>query len=471
MSTEKLYAIKIKVEENGIAIIWGGDSPDLKPGHLKKDQMKLELSVTRIFHKVLNRGKKELLEIFEKNDFEVLGDMLFKILWSEEAVKSFLYGRLVMITRDRQARCRILIEFDRNAYDLAALPWEYLLIQKDDQQNISQFFWGADRSGQFDLIRYVAPDFPAVEQPIILPKQSLNVILVINNPSDRPVDKLKMINCLEKIRNKNELFSLYTNAALINPPFHKLRERLAEFLKYINGPYVLHILGHAHMNKDQSGIFFINDEDLAEEVKSDDFADVFERNVPGFRLPDLVVLQACESGQVGEKGNGIGFLLAKKGIPAVVAMQNEITEDASENFVREFYHSLLKGDDVARAVTKGRTYMATKYNKDDEKTDQHYSDNTFGSPIVFISSESPFNLVAPVPKETARKKVMKCNKCGYRYEDTTLETCIQDRGRCGGSLEPIAEIEQAMSSGPNKMDIRSTKVVIDDNLSRSPSAN
>ncbi len=471
MTSEKLYAIKIKVAENGIAIIWGGDSPDLKPGKLEKDHMKLELSVTRIFHKVLNRGKKELLEIFEKNDFEVLGDMLFKILWSEEAVKSFLYGRLVMITRDRQARCRILIEFDRNAYDLAALPWEYLSIQEDKQQSISKFFWCADATGQFDLIRYVAPDFPAVEQPVILPRQSLNVILVINNPSDRPVDKLKMITCLEKIRNKNELFSLYTNAALINPPFHKLRERLTEFLKYIDGPYVLHILGHAHMNKEQSGIFFINDDDLAEEVKSDDFADLFDKNVPGFRQPDLVVLQACESGQVGEKGNGIGFLLAKKGIPAVVAMQNEITEDAAENFVREFYYSLLKGDDVARAVTKGRTYMATKYNKDDKKTDQHYSDNTFGSPIVFISSESPFYLVAPAPKETAKKKAMKCNKCGYRYEDTTLETCIQNGGRCGGTLQQITEVGQAVSSGQSNIEGRPTKVTIDDTIPRSSSAN
>jgi len=471
MSTEKLYAIKIKVAENGISIIWGGDSPDLKPGELKKDQMKLELSVTRIFHKVLNKGKKELLEIFEKNDFEVLGGMLFKILWSEPSVRSFLYGRLALITRDRQARCRILIEFDRNAYDLAALPWEYLLIQPDFEKNISPFFWGADRSGQFDLIRYVATEYLAVEQPTIQPTQSLNVILVINNPSDRPVDKLKMITCLEKIRDQSSSFNLYSSANLVNPPFFQLKERLVEYLKHIEGPYVLHVLGHAHMDKEQSGIFFNSDKDTAEEVKSDDFADLFDRNIPGFRQPDLIVLQACESGQVGEKGNGIGFLLAKKGIPGVVAMQNEITEDASENFIREFYLSLLKGDDIARAVTKGRNYMATKYNKDDEKPDQHYSDNTFGAPIVFISSESPFYLVLPVVKEAAAKNIKKCNKCGFRYEDSSLETCIQNGGRCGGQLEPLSEVGQAVSSGQSNVDIRSTKVIIDDNVPRSHSAN
>lgn len=472
MSTEKLYAIKIKVAENSMAIIWGGEDPESRSDKLKKDQMKLELSVTRIFHKVLNRGKKELLEIFEKNDFEVLGDMLFKILWSEPSVKSFLYGRLVMIMRDHQAHCRIRIEFDQNAYDLAALPWEYLLIQQDLQQNIHPFFWGADRNGQFDLIRHVAPDGDRAEQPVIQLHQPLNVILVINNPSDRPIDKLRMITCLEKIRNTNKLFNLYTNTILINPPFHKLKQLLNEFIKHIQGPYVLHFLGHAHMSKEQSGIFFINDQSLAEEIKSDEFADLFDRNdhkFPEFRLPDLVVLQACESGQVGEKGNGIGFLLARKGIPAVVAMQNEVTEDASENFVREFYHSLLKGDDIARAVTKGRTYMATKYNKDEKETDQHYSDNTFGSPIVFISSETPFYLVAPAPKEKEEKNAKKCKKCGYRYEDTTLKTCIQNGGRCGGDLEAI--IEQPVLTGQGNIESRSTKVLIDDTVPRSPSAN
>src|SRR5215216_3571940 len=115
MSNEKIYAIKIKVTANSIAIIWGGESPDLRPGGIDKNGMKLELSVTRIFHKVLNRGKKELLEIFEKKDFEVLGDMLFNILWKETAVKEFLYERLAFVSRDSNARCRILLEFDQNA--------------------------------------------------------------------------------------------------------------------------------------------------------------------------------------------------------------------------------------------------------------------------------------------------------------------------------------------------------------------
>ncbi|HEX5169060.1 MAG TPA: CHAT domain-containing protein [Cyclobacteriaceae bacterium] len=472
MSAEKIYAIKIKVAENGISIIWGGDAPDLKPGLLNKNSMKLELSVTRIFHKVLNRGKRELLEIFEKNDFEVLGNMLFKILLSEEAVRSFLYGRLALITRDQQARCRMLIEFDPNAYDLAALPWEYLLIQQDAEKNISPFFWAADRNRQFDLIRYVAPDFPPAVQPLITESQSLNVILVINNPSDKPIDKTRMISCLKKLRTDHKSFNLYTDENLINPPFTKLKERLTEYLKFIDGPYVLHFYGHAQMHKEQAGIFFNSASDTAEEVKGDDFADLFDRGGrDNFRQPDLVVLQACESGQVGEKGNGIGFLLAKKGIPAVVAMQNEVTEDASENFVREFYLSLLKGDNVAHAVTNGRTFMAINYNKDAENPEEHYCDNTFGAPIVFISSESPFYLLPPQQRSVMKKNSKKCRKCGFYYDDISLDTCIQNGGRCGGELILVSEAEQGASVGIDKLESRPTKVLIADNVPRSSSAN
>lgn len=283
---------------------------------------------------------------------------------------------------------------------------------------------------------------------------------------------MRMISCLKKIRVEKKSFNLYTDDNLINVPFPKLKERLKEFLKYIEGPYVLHLLGHAHMNKEQSGIFFNGDHDTAEEVKSEDFADLFERNGrDDFRQPDLIVLQACESGQVGEKGNGIGFLLAKKGIPAVVAMQNEITEDAAENFIREFYLSLLKGDDIAHAVTKGRTFMGINYNKDIEKPEQHYSDNTFGAPIVFISSETPFYFVPPEQRDVAKKNSKKCRKCGFYYEDINLDTCIQDGGRCGGELIPVSEVKQVASMDVNKPENRTTKALIDDSIPRSSSAN
>lgn len=447
MENELLYGIRIKISGNSISIIWGGDTPDLNSGMLRKQTM--ELSVTRIFHKVLNKGKKELREIFEKNDFEILGNMLFNILLTEQPVRNFLYDRLVLTTRNGRARCRILLEFDANALDLASLPWEYLMIQRNSDQDIAPFYWGADRNLQFDLVRYVAPQAPPKQQPSLHELTAINVILVVNSPLNNPVEDMAlMVNCLEKLREKYSSFNLYSGPDLVNPSFYDLKERLTEYLKYIQGPYVLHILGHAHLDKEQSGIFFSDENGHAEEIGGAEFATLFEyQNYAGdFRLPILVVLQACESGQVGEKGNGIGFLLARNGVPAVVAMQNEISEDASLHFVKQFYLSLLKGDDVARAVTKGRAYMAIEYNKKEKRPEQHYSDNTFGSPVVFISTDAPFRLLPSDEKSKVRGIAKECKRCGYRYENTSLEFCLQQNGRCKGTLEPILETSHAISA-------------------------
>src|SRR5690606_25404182 len=123
MENESLYNILIKISGSSISIVWGtSEGTDENRGPLQKQKM--ELSVTRIFHKVLNKGKKELREIFEKNDFEVLGNVLFKILMAEEQqpVRNFFFDRLVVTTRDKRARCRIVLEFEDDALDFAALP-------------------------------------------------------------------------------------------------------------------------------------------------------------------------------------------------------------------------------------------------------------------------------------------------------------------------------------------------------------
>ena len=478
-SNEKMYGIKIEVTANSIAIIWGGELPkSTPPGSLNKDTMKLELSVTRIFHKVLNKGKKELLEIFEKNDFEVLGNMLFKILCNEEAVRTFLYERLALISRDTTARCRIFLEFDQNAYDLASLPWEYLRIQGNPEKNITPFFWGAGMDimtgifSQYDLIRYVKPDCPPLEQPVITESQHLSVLLVINNPVDKPVDKTRLVSCFENIRDKNETFDLYYDEKnLLNPPVDNLKEKLKAYFKTFDGPYVLHFLGHAEMKKEQQSVIYFTDKNgNAEEIKSEDFAELFDGTDPEFRLPVLIVLQACESGQVGDKGSGIAFSVAKKGIPAIVAMQNEITEDASENFIKQFYKYLLKGDDVARAVTKARTYMAINYNKDQKKSEEHYSDNTFGAPVVYMSAESPFNLLPPEQKPQIKKNKKRCKNCGFIYEDTTLELCQANGGRCHGQLEPV-ENEQVSVKITALSQSKTAKIDIGKDVLRNPSAN
>ncbi len=70
--------------------------------------------------------------------------------------------------------------------------------------------------------------------------------------------------------------------------------------------------------------------------------------------PRLVVLASCRSGGAGTLA-GIGPRLAAAGVPAVLAMQGDVTVETAENFVRVFFEELRRNSpvDQAAAVARG----------------------------------------------------------------------------------------------------------------------
>jgi acylphosphatase len=82
---------------------------------------------------------------------------------------------------------------------------------------------------------------------------------------------------------------------------------------------------------------------------------------PGAILHDqrslrLVVLNACEGARsdVHDPFSGTAQTLVRHGIPAVLAMQFEITDDAAINFTSGFYSSVAVGDPIDAALTYTR---------------------------------------------------------------------------------------------------------------------
>jgi hypothetical protein len=113
--------------------------------------------------------------------------------------------------------------------------------------------------------------------------------------------------------------------------------------------------------------------------------------------------------------------------------------------------------------------MAINHNRNNKSTDrdQRYSDNTFGSPVVFISTESPFNLLPAKEKAPVAKNSKVCRKCGTTYNDTLLKICIHNGGRCGGKLEPLTETEHSKSTSARP----APKLLIEEGLATPSSDN
>ena len=99
------------------------------------------------------------------------------------------------------------------------------------------------------------------------------------------------------------------------------------------------------------------------------------------RRPDrdlrLVVLNACESATSGAGAfSSTAAKLMREGIPAVVAMQYEITDPAALAFAAGFYETLARGRPVDQAVTKGREIVRITQNSLE-----------WATPVLFLASD------------------------------------------------------------------------------------
>ena len=451
MNDGKVLLIMITFESNKILIQRSVTSK--KDDVLEKNTIKLELSVARIFHKVLNKGR--LVEIFEKTDYELLGSMLYKILVRHEEVKTFFLNILAEVIRDKESRCRVLLEFKENIYELAALPWEYLLVPRDEDKQIPSFFLAADHNKQFDLIRYINIENKPFKPFDPSERNEVNVVLVVVNALNKPVEKLKLTDVFKRLTAKFKketgadglVYSKFNSYVLENPGKDNLYEQLAEITQNIQGPYVLHFYGHAEMQEDGPNIGLIGADENIDWVKGKYFIDLFDQQVNALPLPVLTILQACESGQVDENGQGLGIGLVKKGVPVVVAMQNEVTQEVSLAFIERLYNLIMEGEDIGHAVTQGRHFLGCEYGKDQNFIEEHYNTNTFGTPVIYTSVEEVIRLMPKVEKEkvSSVKKNKRCQKCGWRYANTQLEQC--NRNFCGGKLIEEEKFATAPSAG------------------------
>ncbi len=95
------------------------------------------------------------------------------------------------------------------------------------------------------------------------------------------------------------------------------------------------------------------------------------------RTLQLAVFNSCEGARQSATDHfaGIAPSLIKKGIPAVVAMQFEITDAAAILFARSFYEVLADGEPVDRAVWVARNAIFGSNN-----------DVEWGTPVLFLRS-------------------------------------------------------------------------------------
>lgn len=220
--------------------------------------------------------------------------------------------------------------------ELNSRPWEFLF---DTESR--EFLAVREHT---PLVRYLP-----VAQPIppITVEGPLRVLVALSSPSDHP--RLDTTREWEILRDALDAPIAAGQLELRRVSGRCTFDNLRDSLRHFNA-HIFHFVGHgipgALVLEQESG--------KGLEMEATHLRAAFRMGA----LPRLIVLNAC-SGAITEdvpfSGLAQGFL--RQGVPAVVAMQASITDDAALIFTRYFYRDLVEIGAVDTSLTEARLRM------------------------------------------------------------------------------------------------------------------
>jgi hypothetical protein len=232
-------------------------------------------------------------------------------------------------------RIRLRLTLDQSVDDL---PWEFLYANDDF----------VALSPDTPVVRYIEGTEPC---SLVKVEYPLRVLVVIAKPTD--------LVPLESDDEKNSILAALKpviDQGLVkvdvidgNDTWEKLIETLRP-----NRTHILHFIGHGDFDdKNGEGVLVMADsEGKAMPVDSERFRYLMKSRS---RLA-LVVLNSClgtRSGD-GEKFSSVAAGLVKSGVPSVIAMQFEISDESARVIAKTFYTSLALNMPVDAALTEAR---------------------------------------------------------------------------------------------------------------------
>jgi hypothetical protein len=266
------------------------------------------------------------------------GSALFEALFHGEVRNRLDVSKQLAATQSAGVRVRLRIEDAA----LAALPWELLFDARSDT------FLALSRTTP--LVRYLPLGAPA--EPLTV-EPPLRILAVVAAPADLPPvdvagERARLEVAVAALQKRRHVELVW----LEGQTWDALQTALQD------GPWhILHYVGHAHFDEaTQNGALLLADEaGHSAPVSAVELGALLKDHSP----LRLAVLNACEGARSGEASlfAGLGASLVQSGLPAVVAMQYEISVAAAGEFSSAFYGAIAHDLPVDAAVAEARKAM------------------------------------------------------------------------------------------------------------------
>ena len=293
-----------------------------------------------------NRSNTRSLDL-EPSDIqtvETLGNKLFSCLITGEIAERFRTSLAIADTQDKGLRIRFGFS---DAPTLIDIPWE-LLFDSANKKYIGL-------SNKTPIIRKLdLATLPRLRQI----HGCLQVLVMISSPKDH--SPLNVEQEWQQINEATAELQKTNRIALtkIEPSLTSLQSELRN-----DDYHVFHYIGHGGFDKaTNDGVLVLEDSERNGHIVTAQDLGTMLHDESSLQL---AFLNSCHGARtsIADPFAGVGQTLLQNGMPAVIAMQFEITDDAAITFSSELYSALTVGYSIERAVAEGRKAISISVNK------------------------------------------------------------------------------------------------------------
>ncbi len=306
-----------------------------------------------------------------------LGGALFQAVYTGDVARC--WDGSLTAAHYQNANLRVRLRLD-SVPELAELPWEYLYAPAPQ----NRFF---HLSPDTPLVHFLESNLPLPTLEVTPPLNILLMAFVSRDqmPLDIDAEESKLNTALAQAR----AHGVVTLTRLPRADLDTLQDALLE-KEY----HILHFIGHGEfdVHRERGYLILEGDNGYGERIEDERFA----RMIGDHDSLRLVMLNSCEGARPTRTDafGGVAQRLIQQGVPAVIAMQFEITDDAALAFSRKFYTALGLNRPLEAALAEGRKGIYAK------------SDTEWGTPVLY--SRAPDGILfdirgaptAPPPTKT-----------------------------------------------------------------------
>jgi hypothetical protein len=275
---------------------------------------------------------------------ETFGEALFSSVFSGDLKVTLATSLAQADSEDVGLRLRLRLT---DVPELANIPWEFLR-DPAERRFLALSEWTP-------LVRYL--ELPGRQRPLTV-SPPLRILVVVASPIDlvrldAPAELARLREALGALERSGKVVVDAAPAGTLSALSRKLRR----------GDYhVFHFIGHGGYDagEDDGLVAFEDADGRFQQVRASHLAMLLHDH----RTLRMAVLNSCEGarGSLSDPYAGTAQTLVRQGVPAVVAMQFEITDDAAIAFSQTLYEAIADGYPVDAAMAQARLSICSDVN-------------------------------------------------------------------------------------------------------------